>query len=312
MGRKEGGSLFHQAISKPEVFALSDRTKSDGSPMPVSFCTRRNYCNWLHKAMEYFKEKGIRKLSDITAEQVQEYADHLAVEGKTASTIHSYIAPVCKAVGVSMTKIGHPRRKASEFTRSSGIGKKNGGIPAELNAALGIRKDELLHLRGNNLIEKHGVLYVVVENGKGGKYQEQKVLPQHEKLVKAFFNGSMERLFKKKDMVNGFDYHGQRRALAQEALRYYLTRLKTEPTYRKELYKEIARQWHANNKKHRDKLEPLSYFDLPYKLRGENRELAKKQGLPAELDRLALRAVSVLHLAHWRDKVTIQSYYFER
>ena len=62
----------------------------------------------------------------------------------------------------------------------------------------------------------------------------------------------------------------------------------------------------------REELEPFSYFDTPYRLRGQNRELAVKQGLPTELDRLVLRAVSVLHLAHWRDKVTIQSYYFKR
>lgn len=263
MGRKEGGSLFHQAINSPGVFVLSDRTRSDGSPMPVSFCTRRNYYNWLYKAMEYFKEKGIRKLSNITVERIQEYVDHLVAEGKSASTIHSYIAPVCKAVGGSMTEIKHPRRKASEFTCSGGGGKKHGGTPEELNVALGIRENELLCLRGNNLIEKHGVMYVIVEKGKGGKYQEQKVLPQHEKLVKPFFNGSMARIFKKKDMVNGFDYHGQRRSLARKALQYYLTRLKAEPSYRKELYKEIARQWYTSNKKHRDELEPRSSFDKP-------------------------------------------------
>jgi hypothetical protein len=44
----------------------------------------------------------------------------------------------------------------------------------------------------------------------------------------------------------------------------------------------------------------------------ENYALAKAQGKEITLDRLVLRAVSVQHLAHWRDKVTVQSYYFER
>ena len=47
-------------------------------------------------------------------------------------------------------------------------------------------------------------------------------------------------------------------------------------------------------------------------LRGKNKNLAIKQGRPWILDRLALRATSVLHLAHWRDNVTVQSYLARR
>ena len=76
--------------------------------------------------------------------------------------------------------------------------------------------------------------------------------------------------------------------------------------------RELAAQWHCINKKYRDKLEPLSNFDKPYILRDKNRVLAIAQGKPIVLDRLALRAVSIKHLAHWGDKVTVQSYYFSR
>ena len=55
-----------------------------------------------------------------------------------------------------------------------------------------------------------------------------------------------------------------------------------------------------------------SFFDQPYVLRGKNKDLAIKQGRPWILDRLALRATSVLHLAHWRDNVTVQSYLAKR
>ena len=37
-----------------------------------------------------------------------------------------------------------------------------------------------------------------------------------------------------------------------------------------------------------------------YKLRGKNREKALKDGLAVEYDRLAVFAVSVFHLSHWR------------
>ena len=45
-----------------------------------------------------------------------------------------------------------------------------------------------------------------------------------------------------------------------------------------------------------------------YVLRGHNRELALKNGLPVSYDRLALLAVSIYHLAHWRHDVTVANY----
>jgi hypothetical protein len=79
------------------------------------------------------------------------------------------------------------------------------------------------------------------------------------------------------------------------------------------VYKEIADCWHKHNRNgHRDKLEPRSVFDKPYKMRGANRKLAIRENRPIELDRLALRAVSTMHLAHWRDDVTVASYMCKR
>ena len=312
MGRKEGGSLFHQMINAPDVFMLSQRTDKNGEAMEVSFKTRESYLDWLHKAAGYFKAQGIRRLSDIGKEEMQAYADFLTSSGKTASSIHSYLTPVCKATGVKLAEIKKPLRHASEFTRSGGGGKANGGRPAELNTMIGIREDELRHLRGSDIREKNGVTYVIVRRGKGGKYQEQKILPEAAATVRKFFDGSERKVFRADEFVRGFDYHGQRRAHAARMLEYYTKRLESEPGYRKALYRELAAQWHSNNKKHRDKLEPLSYFDKPYILRGKNRDLAIAQGKPIVLDRLALRAVSIQHLAHWRDKVTVQSYYFSR
>lgn len=48
--------------------------------------------------------------------------------------------------------------------------------------------------------------------------------------------------------------------------------------------------------------------DSPYLLRGENREKAIRLGLPTEYNRLALMAVSVFHLSHWRLDVTVTNY----
>ena len=150
-----------------------------------------------------------------------------------------------------------------------------------------------------------------MDKGKGGKYQEQRVCDKDVAEVEKFFDGSYRKLFTAGDFGRNFDYHGQRREYAMNICAYYTEQAK-DPKFRKELYKEIATQWHQLNKKHRSHLEPLSFFDQPYVLRGKNKNLAIKQGRPWILDRLALRATSVLHLAHWRDNVTVQSYLAQR
>ena len=45
-----------------------------------------------------------------------------------------------------------------------------------------------------------------------------------------------------------------------------------------------------------------------YRLRGRNRELAIAAGFPTEYDRLALMAVSIYHLSHWRNDVSVANY----
>ncbi len=42
-----------------------------------------------------------------------------------------------------------------------------------------------------------------------------------------------------------------------------------------------------------------------YHLRSENRRLARANGLPVKYDRLAVMAVNILHLSHWRLDVTV-------
>lgn len=310
MGRKDGGSLFHQLITTPGLFENQSRDVN-GMVIENSFKTKENYKNWLHKAAEYYKAKGIKRKSDITEKEVQEYADSLREDGYSASTVHSYIAPLCKAVGVSMGAIQKDIRYAAAFTKGA-CETIDGGLPGVLNAFLGIRRSELLRLHGDDVsYGAHGEMYVYVDKGKGGKKQFQKILPLYAESAKRFFDGSAKKVFGRKDLTKA-NYHAQRRRMAQEALAYYTERLQNEPEYRKELYGEIAHMWHRLNKKNREKLEPLSYFSRPYHLRGKNRDLAIAQGKAIILDRLAVRAVSVLHLAHWRDNITVQSYYFDR
>lgn len=306
MSKHHKGSLYYQLSNAK---GLNINANREGG-ITTSFKTQKNYKKSLHYAADYFKASGIRNANQIDTAAIQSYSDYLCGKGYAPSTIHAYLAPVCKAVGISMDRITKPIRYVSEFTKcrtSDSTASEDGNNPTiQLNSCLGLRRCELTRLHGNDLQQDRlGNWYVYVDKGKGGKAQRQYILPQDVEKVRAFFDGSDSLLFRKADMDPKYSYHSQRHALAKRAYHYYADRLAADPAFAKELYKNVAESWHHLNKRDRAALEPRSYFEKEYKLRGKNRALAQKTGKPIEYDRLALRAVSVLHLAHWRDNITI-------
>ncbi|MDY3954631.1 MAG: hypothetical protein SOY83_04010, partial [Anaerovoracaceae bacterium] len=84
---------------------------------------------------------------------------------------------------------------------------------------------------------------------------------------------------------------------------YYLNGIQ-DPAFRENLIKELEARWQFNKKKNWDpeKLEGTYY------LRGRNRKFALEHNLPTAYNRLALMAVSVFHLSHWRLDVTVCNY----
>lgn len=153
MGRRNNnGSLFYQLLNAPGLMERQDLSQ------PVSFQTRENYFNWCHKAAAVFKSYGIRNLSEIGKDEIQRYENQLEAEGKSASTIHNYLVPICKATGIAIKDIRKPIRASSEFKRSAGKGRGDGGKPAELNKFLGLREGDLKRLRGDSLIYKTAIV----------------------------------------------------------------------------------------------------------------------------------------------------------
>ena len=299
------GSLFYQLTNAAGLNVNANRKGG----IATSFKTQSNYKKWLHYAADYFKSNGIRNAEQIDAAAIQRYSDHLCDKGYAASTVHAYLAPLCKACGVSMDKIAKPIRYVSEFSKCRTTAQnaaESDNKTIHLNSFLGFRRNELTRLRGNDLRQDRlGSWYVHLDRGKGGKAQHQYILPSDLEKVRPYFDGSDALLFHKTDMDPKYSYHSQRHALAKRCYDYYLQRLQENPGYRKQLYKTIAESWHRLNKRNRDELEPFSFFDREYALRGKNRALAQEKGKPVVYDRIALRAVSVLHLSHWRDNITI-------
>lgn len=116
-------------------------------------------------------------------------------------------------------------------------------------------------------------------------------------------------------MENKIDLHAIRAKVAKRTYAYYMRRLETEPEYRDKLTAEIRARWEKfrgtppkNAKKQHDWLWRDSLVQGTYWIRGANRRKAQENGLAVGYDRLAVMAVSVFHLSHWRCDVTIDHY----
>jgi hypothetical protein len=95
--------------------------------------------------------------------------------------------------------------------------------------------------------------------------------------------------------------------------RYYLDKIENEHGYRAQLINEIRHVWeHDDEARKENGYRAKRWSDMKvtgnYVLRGNNRKLAQKHGLPMKYDRLALLAVSIFHLSHWRHDVTVANY----
>lgn len=213
-----------------------------------------------------------------------------------------------------MDYIAKPRRVTAENTRSRGVKAVDERSDAKREASprlydfasvVGGRRAELRALKKNDLVrDESGYWCVRIRRGKGGKYQEQRVLPEDVELVKSYFDGSTDFVFTRAEMTNKIDLHHLRALQAQRAYQYYAEQIKDE-SFRTQLIKELQARWvHYNTKK---KWNPR-LVEGYYHLRGANRTLALKHGLPTRYDRLAVLAVSVFLLSHWRCDVTVANY----
>lgn len=246
---------------------------------------------------------------------IQDYADFLTAKGLSAATIHTYLAGVCYIWEVPLGSIKKPSRYTAEATRSRGHKELDKRPDAKREASprlydfaccVGVRRKEYLRLRGDKFVkDESGYPCVLIKRGKGGKDQLQRVLPEDVSFVESYFDGSNNHVFSKDEMEkNKIDLHHLRALQAQRTYDFYFRRLEENPEYRKQLSNEIELRWKKYNKR------PWNPRCLEgvYWLRGKNRKFAKENGLAISYDRLALMAVSVFHLAHWRTDVTVANY----
>ena len=325
MGRNSS-SLQHELIK--QVLPGKENNKTSAA-----------YKRHIKSFAKWAKSNGYRKLEDITRDVIQKYENDLENDPKnySPSTIHTYIAPVCSAASVSMDKIRKPRRKAGNIKRGREQdadghpivqnlqGRRQEKDPryerlVALQTVLGIRRNELRHLIGADLINKGKSYYVRVQRGKGGKEQYQYILPKDVEIVRNIFSGigAEQRVFSNEEMNNKINLHGLRSKHGKDCYYYYAEMIEKDPAAAVQLRALLLRRWdkgHEELKKENSKAWTFQRArfindmdNRPYNLRGDNLRKAQALGLPEEYNRLALMLVSVLHLSHWRLDVTATNY----
>ena len=293
--------------------------------VPMLTQTEKQYRNHAIKFANWCKEQyGCRTLDECSA-HIQDYADFLVVQGRSPSTVHTYLAGICRICGVPLADIQKPIRVVAENTRSRGMKAVDSRTDSSREASprlydfariVGIRRAEYLHLTPEDLVEDDfGNPCILVRKGKGGKRQLQRILPEELPAIKVVFDAPADEqhLFSRDELKNKIDLHHLRAQRAQKMYRYYLDRIESETGYRAQLISEIRHVWEQDDEARKSNCyRAKRWSDMKvtgnYILRGNNRKLAKKHGLPLQYDRLSLLAVSIFHLSHWRHDVTVANY----
>ena len=284
--------------------------------------TRKMYTCQFKSYVKFCREHfNVRTFEDCR-EHIQDYSDYLQTENYTASTIHTYLAAVCAVYEINLETIQKPTRHTADYVRGRNIknidSKNDLDNPewhhiVEFQRKVGIRRAELMRLQGSDFVcDESGYFCVRVKKGKGGKCQYQRILEKDIEFVKSYFDGVAENeyIFDRKYFENDLNFHGLRASAAKSYYREQLKQIKSDPRYAEQLEKEIRARWEKMNLNRKGQSKKFKEVEIKgiYTLRGKNRELALKKGLPIHYDKLALLATSIFKLSHWRNDVTVASY----
>ena len=315
---------------KQKRLSVSQRLFSEGKDFFRKYendITRKCYIRNFKRFIQYCRDiHKIQTMGDCKA-HIQDYIDHLVnVKNLSPSTVHTYVTPACLFFGINLDKFAKPKRCTADYTRGRSYNGRIEHSGNDLNnpryerlvnfqREVGLRRSELKRLKGSDLIIDEAGYYAIKVKSKGGKIQIQRVL--NSEIIKPYFEGKApdEKIFHQRDFKNTLNLHGARAICAQNAYKYYETRLKNEgDTYRKQLEKEVRQRLQTVIDKRTGKPKPIKerYLHGKYFCRGKNKALCKRLGIPWVYDRLALMAVSVFHLSHNRLDVTAESYMIAR
>ena len=322
MARKEGslGGEMRMRV-KAHCATKSNKTKRNYTKACAAFDLWRKSTGLSNKAIR----------SNPRGALIQ-WRDALMAEGYAASTIHTYISGAACGLGADMTGIAR-HGTAENKTKSLGFSERHIAAMQKTSNAdiiqfqkmVGGRRSALMRLRGSDLVtDESNQLVVRFIKDKGAKTQLQRILPEHQEAVRAYFErvAPDELLFPA--ISKDLDLHYLRALCAKNAYRYY-EQICSAPEGRAEMRRQLWARYTdpevgckayrlAKERGDKKQMERHLYLfsqelaDGRYHLRGANRRVAIERGLPTSFDRLSLACVSLLHLSHFRNEVTVKHY----
>ena len=322
MARKEGSLGGEMRIRINEHC----RTKSNK--------TRRNYLKACASFDKWRKSVGLSN-SVVRKDRkgaVEKWRDAVIAEGYAVSTVHTYIAGIACGLGIDMTGLTHSgtsedKRKSlghSERSRTAMERESNADI-VRFQRMVGGRRSALGRLRGRDLnLDESNQLCIVFHGDKGAKTQRQRILPEYQDAVRAYFERVAPNQLLFPAISKELDLHYLRAEAAKNAYRFY-EKLCSTPEGRAEMRRQLWARYTdpevgckayllAKERGDTKGMQRHLYLfsqelaDGRYYLRGANRRVALKRGLPIFYDRLSLACVSLFHLSHFRNEVTVKHY----
>jgi hypothetical protein len=297
--------------------------------------TKSNYMHACKSFDVWRKDAGLsnKYVRENSRESVVRWAVHLKTSGISQSTIHTMVAGCCCGLGIpsnGIVKHGTAMDKTKSLGRSeraqAALKKECNRDIVRFQEMVGGRRAALGRLTGADWgYDRSGNACVIFRGDKGGKDQYQVIADSNVAAVQAYFDrcSPSERLFAHID--HDLDLHGLRAEHSRRMYQYYHSGLCSTPQGRERLRQQLwarftdpeigCKAWlMAQAKGDRARMRKLEYrfrkqmADGTYYLRGANRQAAIERGRPVQYDRLALLAVSVFSLSHWRLDVVSKFY----
>lgn len=307
---------MHFALSRKYHHGIG-KSKIPGSKLIYCSTTFETYlrvivmfCLWLVEVMHVSKYITIAQ----SKQYIQPYIEYRESQGIARTTIRKEVSALCKVCGChrQMFKITAPRR-ASMLGRNTPPSvlafEKKHIIEATYCASVGGRCAEFLKLRGRDIKEVNGRVYVHIVGGKGGKDQWQLVLPGSEKFIWSVHLsvGPDDLIFDKPSVIKKLSTHRFRRSMAQKMYYFIEDDLKNNPNHRRVYEEALLERFREAGVNPANKPD-MRRLDKRYYAKGNVKQDLISRGIQTDFDRLALMVVSVFCLSHWRASVAVKSY----
>ena len=207
-----------QGNSKHSVKVASGHKTTEQVAGIYSIQTMKTYLQVANEYGNWLKEQGIKRPEDydIAKAMTRDYLEYRDAQGLSAWTINRDRAALSKIFGERIQYDTTTRTKDIVRSRFSCEYEKHYNPQGKYKTlfdfckATGLRRHEVEQIKPTNLKERDGRFFVVVEQGKGGKYRESFILPQYQKEVLELFKNRQgeEKLFDK--VPKNIDIHSLR------------------------------------------------------------------------------------------------------